>query len=193
MKIPDEDRYIELLRGKLDERRFVHSLNVADSSEELALKYGADPVKARTAGLLHDLYKNSGRDEVFALFEKYGFVPDPVTESQHKLWHACAGALAAEHEFALAPDVVDAIRYHTTGRAGMSLLEKCVFIADFISADRDYPGVDRVRVKAALGLEEAMKEGLQFTIAELADGLRPIHPDSVACYNELIIGAKAEQ
>ncbi|MCR5040853.1 MAG: bis(5'-nucleosyl)-tetraphosphatase (symmetrical) YqeK [Clostridia bacterium] len=188
MKVPHEEEYTALIKSRLDERRFYHSLCVADSSEELALRYGADPVKARTAGLLHDLFKNAGRDEVFGLFDRYSFRPDEITVSQKKLWHACAGALYIGYVLGLDEDVVNAVRYHTTGRAGMSLLEKVVFIADFISADRDYPGVERVREKAERSLEEAMTEGLQFTITELCGELKPVHPDSVACYNELVNG-----
>ncbi len=185
--IAEDKEYKALLRSKLDDKRYYHSLCVCDSAVSLAERYGADPVAAYTAGLLHDLFKRSGRDEIFVLFDKYSYVPDPITSSQKKLWHAVAGSLYIKNELDLAEDVCLAVRYHTTGRAGMSLLEKVVFIADFISADRDYPEVERMRRKAYVSLELAMEEGLQFTIRELAEGLYPIHPDSVSCYNELVI------
>ena len=78
------------------------------------------------------------------------------------------------------------MRYHTTGRAGMCLLEKIIYVADYMSADRVYDGVERMRRLAAESLESAMLFGLSFTISQLAIHEQPIHPDSVACYNEIL-------
>ena len=84
-------------------------------------------------------------------------------------------------------EVLTAVRYHTTGRAGMSLLEKVIFVADFTSADRDYPGVDRMRKKADADLDAAILEGTAFTIGELLDGGWAVHPDTVNLYNETVL------
>lgn len=187
MTIPDEEFYKSVLQSRLKPKRYEHSLNVADSSEKLARIFGADPQKAYTAGLLHDIFKGAEHDEVFELFKRYGYVPDEITVAQKKLWHAVAGSLYIKNEYHMPDDIVTAVRYHTTGRRGMTLLERVIFIADFVSADRDYPGVDKIREKAEKSLESAMLEGLQFTIIELAQETRPVHPDSLDCYNELIL------
>ena len=84
-------------------------------------------------------------------------------------------------------EIINAVRYHTTGRAGMSLNEKVVYTADFISAERDYSDVDIMRGLAALSLDKAMEYALRFTIPDLIKKRRTVHPDSVALYNELVL------
>ncbi len=99
-----------------------------------------------------------------------------------------AGAVYVKNELGINDEeIINAIRYHTTGRKNMSLLEKVIYIADFISDDRNYNGVERMREKAAVSLESAMEEGLQFSIAELTEKLLPIHPDSIDAYNEIVM------
>ncbi len=71
----------------------------------------------------------------------------------------------------------------------MTLLDKILFVADFISADRDYPGVEKLRKAAEASLSEAMVEGLVFTVCDLAQGRVPIHPDSIAAYNEAVLAS----
>ena len=117
-----------------------------------------------------------------------------LTETERasrKTWHAMAGADFLRRELHVTDeDILSAVRWHTTGRAGMTLLDKVLFIADFISADRDYPGVERMREKAYVSLEDAMLEGLQFTINELVENAWPVHEDSIRAYNELVINRK---
>ena len=177
--------YIEILRGRLTEKRFIHSLNVADSAKELALIYGCDPEKAYTVGLIHDCCKDEapGLQLSYMLGNKLEMSDIEVNEP--KLYHAMCGSVYAEKEFGITDeDMLNAIRYHTTGRKNMSLLEKVVFIADFISAERDYDGVDVMREKAKRSLEEAIVEGLGFTITDLIARERIIHPDTVDAYND---------
>ena len=177
--------YIEILRGRLTKKRFIHSLNVADSAKELALIYGCDPEKAYTVGLIHDCCKDEapGLQLSYMLGNKLEMSDIEVNEP--KLYHAMCGSVYAEKEFGITDeDMLNAIRYHTTGRKNMSLLEKVVFIADFISAERDYDGVDVMREKAKRSLEEAIVEGLGFTITDLIARERIIHPDTVDAYND---------
>ena len=84
-------------------------------------------------------------------------------------------------------DIINAIRFHTTGRSNMSLLEKIIFVADFTGDERNYDGVDIMREKALRSLEEAMIYGLQFTIQDLSSRALTIHPNALSCYNELIL------
>ena len=85
-----------------------------------------------------------------------------------------------------------AVRYHTTGRAGMSLIEKIIYVADFISAERDYDDVDVMRALAAQSLEKAMLYALKYTITSLVKKGSTVHADSVAAYNELILNMKGK-
>ena len=182
------ETYRAILREKLDEYRYVHSINVSETSAELARKYGADEKKAYEAGLLHDIMKNADKEETFALFEKYGVELTQLEKKSPKLWHAIAGSIYCKYELEIDDeDVISAIRYHTTGRAGMTELEKVLFTADFISADRNYNGVEEMREKAQISLDEAMTEGLRFTIDELCNALKPIHPDTIDAYNDILL------
>ena len=90
-------------------------------------------------------------------------------------------------------DILRAIRYHTTARAGMSVLEKVLYIADFISADRDYNGVEEMRAAAGVSLEAAMLKGMRFCITDLVQSGQVIHTDSVEAYNEIIIAGTAQE
>lgn len=187
------ENYKLILREKLTERRYVHSLGVAQSAVELARRFGADEDKAREAGLLHDIMKNASDAEYLQLFEKESIILSQCEKNNKKLFHAIAGAAYIRRELGVEDeDVINAVRYHTTGRAGMSLLEKVVYIADYISADREYNGVEDMRRLAAESLEEAMIFALEFTISKLAETEKPICPDSVDCYNELIIKYRKE-
>lgn len=177
--------YIEALRERLTERRFIHSLNVADSAKELALIYGCDPEKAYTVGLIHDCCKDEAPGLQLSYMLGNNLEMTDLEINEPKLYHAMCGSVYAKNEFGITDeDMLSAIRYHTTGRKNMSLLEKVVFIADFISAERDYNGVDVMREKAKRSLEEAIVEGLGFTITDLIERARIIHPDTVDAYND---------
>ena len=180
--------YRRLLRTKLGDYRLRPSFCVADSARMLAERYGADPEKAYFAGLLHDVMKDTPHGEQKKVIEDGGTVLTDAERGNPKLWHAMAGEAYLRVQMGVTdPDVLRAVRYHTTGRAGMSLLEKLLYVADYLSADREYNGVDRMRRLAESSLEEAMLFGLSFTISDLAQKEQIIHPDSVDCYNEICL------
>lgn len=183
--------FLEEIKKRLNPDRLYHSLNVADEAKKLAKHYGADEQKAFTAGLLHDILKNTPDNELLQYFERNGIMLTETERASRKTWHAMAGADFLRRELHVTDeDILSAVRWHTTGRAGMTLLDKVLFVADFISADRDYPGVERMREKAYVSLEDAMLEGLQFTINELVENAWPVHEDSIRAYNELVINRK---
>ncbi len=176
------------IKPLLSEKRYRHSVNVSKEAVRLAKKYGADPQKAETAGILHDCMKDLAPDKQLKSMERFGIILTDVEKSAQKLWHAILGAAYMEKVLGVKdPEILTAVRYHTTGRAGMSLLEKVIFVADFISEDRDYPGVDRMRKKADADLDSAILEGTAFTIGELLEGGWAVHPDTVALYNETVL------
>ena len=182
--------YKEDVKRRLSPFRYRHSLCVAECARALCGTYGWDPETAYVAGILHDVLKEQPEAEALRFFEENGIPLSPVERAAPKLWHAMAGAAYIRKTYALPEEIVSAVRFHTTGRAGMTLPEKILFTADFISEDRDYPGVDDMRDRAKHSLELAMEEGLRFTIFELSEQCRVIHPDTLAAYNEIILGGK---
>ncbi len=180
------DEYKTLLKRRLKESRYLHSLCVADEAVRLAKKYGGNEEKCNLAGLLHDIMKNAPAEEHLQMFSQFGIILSNVEKNAIKLWHAMSGALYVEHLLQIDDkEIIDAIRYHTTARAGMTLLDKLLYIADFTSADRDYDDVDVMRALADKSLEDALKYALSYSIIDLAKQGKPVHPDTVAAYNEI--------
>lgn len=184
-----EPQFIEIIRKREGDRRFLHSLEVAKEAERLSRRYGADPEKARAAGLLHDVMKDISPDEQLQIFKDFGILLDDVEKKTKKLWHARSGAVFLEKVLHIEDrDILNAVRYHTTGRAGMSLLEKVVFIADFTSADRDYDDVDVIRKLADESLESAMRYALEYTVQDLTRRGHVVHPNTLAALDEIKTG-----
>ncbi len=182
--------FLEEIKKHLQPERLYHSIHVAEEAKKLALHYGADPEKAYTAGLLHDILKNTSDEVLLNFFRENGIILTQTEQVSRKTWHAIAGEAYCRRKLSVTDsEILSAIRWHTTARAGMTLLDKVIFIADFISADRDYDGVERMREKAYFSLESAMLEGLQFTLAELIENGWAVHEDSLAAYNELAVTA----
>lgn len=182
------EKYIDILKGRLKPRRFNHSLEVAKEAKRLAVLYGADAEKAYLAGLLHDITKNETRDAQLQLFKQFGIILTDIEMNAEKLWHAITGAKYIENILKIEDkDIITAVRYHTTARAGMSLFEKIIYIADYTSADRDYDGADKMRELSNIGLDKAMEFALEFTVTDLATRRLPIHPDTIDAYNEVFL------
>lgn len=181
------ENYLPYL-DSLSEYRRVHSLNVAQEAVRFAEKYGADVEKARLAGLLHDVTKETPGDKQLQIIEKGGIMLTGLELNSPKLWHAISGACYVRDVIGIGDeDIFNAIRYHTTGRAGMSPLEKVVFLADFTSAERDYPDIDVIREKAEISLEEGMLYGIRFTLSRLVGRGNAVSPDALEAYNEIIL------
>ena len=186
--------YEDIISQRMKAVRFKHSKNVAKEAVRLAKKYGADVEKAELAGILHDATKETDGPEQMSLIRRAGIELTDMEKDSPKLWHAISGSAYIQVELGITDkEVIDAIRYHTTGRAGMTLLEKVIFVADFTSADRDFEGVDRIRRIADKSLDEAVLEGMSFTMSDLALRKLTIAPDTFAGYNEMAeLGARAK-
>ena len=182
------ENYKKLLEQRLSPYRLNHSLGVAQSAAQLAERYGADVEQAYLAGLLHDITKEASEQEQLSLFKVCSINLTELEKSNQKLWHAMSAPVYIKTQLKIDDEqLLSAVRYHTTGRAGMSKLEKIVYIADFVSPDRVYDDVEAVRSLALTGLDEAMLYTQKYSIAELVKKGRSIHPDSVGCYNELVL------
>lgn len=185
--------YKKIIREKMGDYRYNHSVNVAKEAKKLAKRFGADEEKAEIAGILHDITKEMPKEQQLQIIVDSGIILDNVQLHAPKLWHSISGSVYVRDELGIDDDdILNAIRYHTTGRAGMSVLEKVIFTADFTSEERTYSGVATMRKKAKKSLEEAMLYGYQFTFKDLSKRMLAIHPDEVSCYNDIVMQMKGK-
>ena len=159
----------------LKRRRIPHVLGTEQEAIRLAERYGADVEKARRAALLHDCTKKLEMDEQLALCRQYGIELDELEQNALKLLHARTGAAVARDVFGVDDEIYSAILWHTTGRAGMTLLEKIIYLADYIEPSRDFPGVDRLRSVCYEDLDRGLLTGLEMTIEEMREMGNPVH------------------
>ncbi len=178
----------EYLKENLSDKRYNHSLGVAEEAMRLAKRYGADIQKAYIAGLVHDCAKEINPSKsVELLKEKYGVFPDEDMVAVPRLLHGLLGSCIAHSEFEIEDeDILDAIRYHTTGKADMGCLTKIIYIADYIEPGRVYPDVDKLRDITYNDIDDGILFSLDYTICDLVKKGIPIHPDTVLCRNFLI-------
>lgn len=144
--------------------RIAHVRGCEETAARLARRWGDDPENAAEAGILHDITKKLSTDEQLRLVEKYGIVLDDADIAAPQTLHALTGAWFSREHFGVPDNIFSAIEWHTTGRAGMTTLEKIVYLADFIEPTRDFPGVERVRTSAFEDLDRAMIEALQMSM-----------------------------
>ncbi len=181
------DNYKKILESRLDEKRYFHSLCVAEEAKRLATKCGVDSEKAYLAGLLHDITKNASKEEHLQIFDRFDIILNDIEKNAKKLWHAMSGAAYIEHVLGIDdPEIIEAVRYHTTAKENMSPLCMVLYLADFTSRDRDYPDVDIMRDLVDKSFKEAYIYALQYTIKDLADQKRAIHFDTLAAFNQAV-------
>lgn len=181
----------EILQKRLNEKRYFHSLCVADEAKRLAEKYGGDAEKCYLSGLLHDITKNAPNEEHLQIFETFGIMLNEIEKNAKKLWHAISGSAYIKFILGIEDDeLLDAVRYHTTAKENMSLTAKILYLADFTSRDRDYEDVDEIRRLVDISLDDAFIYALKYSIADLVSQSRAVHPDTLAAYNETVLNMK---
>lgn len=163
----------------LDPRRIPHVLGTEETAAALALRWGADEESARRAALLHDCTKKFDKELQLALCRQYGIEPDAAERREGKLLHAITGAAVAYADFGVSGEVRDAIRWHTTGKADMKLLEKIIYLADYIEPTRDFCDLTELRRLAFENLDGALLLGFTMAVEDLAKKGMPVHPNSV--------------
>jgi predicted HD superfamily hydrolase involved in NAD metabolism len=188
MELYDVDKIQAKLGKILSPSRLQHSLNVKEQAEILAVRLGADVHKAAVAGLLHDCARDLGYGELLNKAKKFGIILDNVTKKSPEIIHAVIGPEIAKREFGVRDsDVLSSIRYHTTGRENMSLLEKIIFIADLVEPSRSFPGVQRIRDLLEEGIDRAILCALDCTIIYLLENRQLIHEDTLKARNYLYL------
>ncbi|GMB10432.1 MAG: bis(5'-nucleosyl)-tetraphosphatase (symmetrical) YqeK [Candidatus Improbicoccus devescovinae] len=179
--------YDSVIKKKLSPKRYIHSINVAKSAGILAEKYGADPEKAKIAGILHDITKEWSYTEHMNFVNKYKISVSKYEILSKKLLHSLTGSFYIKYILKIGdPDIINSVRYHTTAHENMSMLEKIVYISDFISEDRTFYGVERLRNLANKSMQSVITEALGFSIAELVSEKRIIHPNTLKAYNQVM-------
>ncbi|MFC3802071.1 bis(5'-nucleosyl)-tetraphosphatase (symmetrical) YqeK [Cohnella sp. GCM10012308] len=182
----DRELLIEAVKRQMPEKRYRHVAGVVDTAFVLAQRFGGDPDKAWLAALLHDYAKAWPTDRMERIIREHGLPPELLTYDK-ELWHAHVGAWAVRDELGIEDEeVLDAVRYHTSGRENMTLLDRIVCLADYMEPSRAFPGVDRIRELAETNLNEALVAGFDSTIIHLLDKGKTIFPLTVLARNDLV-------
>ena len=190
----DFEKYEKLIKSRLSEYRYTHSMNVAKRARELAGIYSLDEDKAYLAGILHDITKETDYAEQEKYMDNLGIIPTELEKSNKLVYHQISGACYVKSVLGIDDEeILSAIRYHTTGHAEMTEFEMVIYLADLTSAERSYPDVESVRELADNSLTDAMLCATRFTITDLANKNKLIHPDTLYCYNWVLQKAIIKQ
>lgn len=177
----DREALERALRADLKESRYEHSLRVEEMAVRLAGIWDGDKEKASFAGRYHDIAKNYDQERMDACVVRYG-LPDELI-GNNALAHSKVGAAVLRNEFGVDDEeVLDAVAYHTTARAGMSLLEEIVYVADVVEEGRTYSDLPYYQQLAYEDLDRCCLEILEYTINYLKSKGRAIHRDTLEAY-----------
>lgn len=175
--MPTVDSMIKQLKPEVSERRFIHSINTMETAKSLAKRLKADVAKCETAGLLHDCAKNITGVMAIEMCERYGIELDYVLRQQTSLLHGYLGRIVAKEKYGIKDDeILDAIEHHTMGRPAMGLVEKIIFLADYIEPHRFFAGVEELRVIAYKKPDYAVVVAIDGTIRKIISKGEMIHP-----------------
>jgi len=175
----------QIIKPIMTNKRYEHTLRVAETAVELAKIYDADLYEAELAALLHDYAKCLELDELRRWIETNP-LPKDLLLHHYELWHGPVGALMVKRKFGINQQaILDAIHYHTTGRAHMSKLDMIIFLADYIEPGRDFPGLEEVREIGKTNLEKGCWLASRNTIQYLMAKKSAIYPESFHAYNDL--------
>ncbi|KNF09433.1 hypothetical protein CLPU_3c02120 [Gottschalkia purinilytica] len=181
----------EDLEKSIGKDRYLHSLRVMEVSQKLAKCYGENEEDAMLAGLLHDCGRILDKCYLLKMANEFGIILKGMYEKEFVLIHAYLGAEIAKNHYKIEnTDIINAIKYHTTGRENMSLLEKIVYIADYIEPGRDFPGVEEIRDLAYKNLDKSLLKSMENTIRHVIDRGWILHEDTVKARNYIILNSK---
>lgn len=178
----DKEKLLEAAQSQVNPKRFTHILGVVETATRLANTIGVDPNIAEVAAILHDYCKAWTPErlkETILAYNDTNWLSYPTPT-----WHAPAAYYTIQEEFGIMDhDLLNAIYYHTTGRAKMSPLEKVIWVADYIEPNRNFPGVEQARDLVKIGIDDALRFGLKETIRHLTEQEQLIHPLTLDAYN----------
>lgn len=182
----ERQQLLAAIKGRMTEKRYIHTIGVMETAIQLAQQYGEDPKMAETAAILHDIAK----------FADVAWMKDVVKEQKlderlldwdAEILHGPVGAWIAQTEFNIQhEEILNAIRYHTTGRVHMTPFEKIIYVADMIEPNRKFDGVERLRHIAKVDLQEAFIACVTHTLSFLVESRQAIYPLSIECFNSIV-------
>ena len=182
----NREQMIDKVKAEMPEQRWLHTQGVMETAVILAERFGEDPVRAELAAILHDVAKYWKVERMEKVIRDQA-LPSVLLDYDKELWHAPVGAWVAEHEYGISDaGVLDAIRYHTSGRRGMTKLEKIVCLADYMEPGRDFPGVSNIRELSEQFLDQALLAGFNSTISFLLEKGKRIFPQTIEARNDLL-------
>ncbi|MFS0861634.1 bis(5'-nucleosyl)-tetraphosphatase (symmetrical) YqeK [Fredinandcohnia sp. 179-A 10B2 NHS] len=188
----ERERALEIVEKQLTSHRYKHTLGVMETAIRLAEQYGADIKKAEAAAIFHDYAKFRDKEEMKQIIINQK-MPSDLLIYNTELWHAPVGAYLVKTEVGIQDqEILHAITYHTSGRENMTLLEKVIFVADYIEPGRQFPGVDEVRKVANQDLDKALVLSLRNTIMFLVKKSQPVYPETLLTYNALLLEKEGE-
>ena len=177
----------ELVRSRLSDKRYEHTINVKKMAVKLAKHYGTDPEQAALAALLHDAAKELPKDEMRAIMQAYPQYAQGGEARPTPVWHGICAAILARTEWGVTDEaVLSAITCHTAGKAGMTQLDKILYLADMTSAERDWAGVEKLRKLEKKNLDAAMLAALKQTNDFVLSQGKPLDPMSKAAYEDIL-------
>ena len=182
----------DLVKGRLSEKRYQHTLNVKKMAVKLARRYGVQEEKAALAALLHDAAKEIPNEEMTPLMAQYPQYAEGGESRPVPVWHGVCAAILARTEWGVTDEaVLSAIACHTAGKPGMTKLDKVVYLADMTSKERDWPGVNKLRKLEMKDLDAAMLAALKQTNDFVLSQGKPLDPMSKAAYDDILAQVEA--
>lgn len=174
------------VRRELSEARYEHTLRVEETALQLGERFGTDRKQTEQAALLHDYCKCWPYEKLRKKVTEFQ-LEELLLPYHVAVWHAFVGAEVVKRDLGVDnDDVLNAIRFHTTGRAGMSTLEKVICLADIIEPGRDFPGVEDIRALACHDLDRALLLSFDQTLVYLIGKGSKLHPLTIAARNDLL-------
>jgi len=179
----NREEALALVKPQLKQERYEHTVRVMETAIQLAQTYGVDEEKAELAAIFHDYAKYRPLEEMRRWIEST-YLPKDLLHYHHELWHGPVGALLVEREIGINDrEILDAIHYHTTGRAHMTQLDKVIFLADYIEPGRKFPGLEDVRQNSWEDLDYGCWMASKNTVFFLMSKSQPIYPETFHAYN----------
>ncbi len=183
---PQRQELIQKIQGRMSQKRWQHVLGVEETAIALAKRYHGDVLKAQIAALVHDYAKERSDAEFQTVIQTQNF-DLALLDWNNAIWHGIVGTYFIQKELGIVdPDILQAVAYHTTGAAEMTLLDKIIYVADYIEPGRDFPGVDQARQLAKLDLDQAVSLATKQTLKHLIAKEQSIYPKTIETYNRWV-------
>lgn len=187
------DAIRESLKEKLSPDRYAHSIGVMQTAQRLALRYGADAQRAALAGLIHDCARFLCLEDQLKKADALGILLDEIQRHEKVLLHGPLGAIVARELYGVCDEeILRAVEIHTTGDADMTVLEKIIYVADYIEPNRNFFGVQDIRTLAMISLDSAMVLAYDTTINYVISRGRLLHPRTIAGRNYILLQGESK-